>query len=248
MPSFSDEVTAMSGGDNSAIGRPETTLFMLMSVDGKISSGFSRDRDLEIDLASFEETRRGLQLYYDIEKTTDLWTICTGKTKSKIGINSTSGRIYEVRANIVIIDNLWLTEDGVNNLCRQYNTVVIFTKNKQHPAFVVRSSKLHTHYMPDFTVGKMLNTMWSIYGVKHITVQTGAETNAQFIRDRLIDNLDIVVAPIVVTGSKTPTLIGGDVRDNGPLSELSYPLGLVSCEPIGDGYIRLRYKVINSEK
>ena len=55
--------------------RPITTLFMLMSVDGKISTGETDELDFDQDLPKISGVKEGLHQYYDIEKTTDLWSL-----------------------------------------------------------------------------------------------------------------------------------------------------------------------------
>ncbi len=47
--------------------RPITTLFMLMSLDGKISTGASDSLDMDKDLPIIDGLKEGLQQYYDIE-------------------------------------------------------------------------------------------------------------------------------------------------------------------------------------
>ena len=53
--------------------RPITTLFMLMSVDGKISTGATDDLDVDRDFPKIVGVQEGLHQYYEIEQTTDLW-------------------------------------------------------------------------------------------------------------------------------------------------------------------------------
>ena len=55
--------------------RPITTLFMLMSVDGKISTGATDDLDIDKDFPKIAGVREGLHQYYEIEQTTDLWSL-----------------------------------------------------------------------------------------------------------------------------------------------------------------------------
>ena len=43
--------------------RPITTLFMLMSVDGKISSGATDDLDFDKDFPQIQGVKEGLQQY-----------------------------------------------------------------------------------------------------------------------------------------------------------------------------------------
>ncbi len=47
--------------------RPITTLFMLMSVDGKISTGATDDLDIDKDFPKIAGVREGLHQYYDIK-------------------------------------------------------------------------------------------------------------------------------------------------------------------------------------
>ena len=46
--------------------RPITTLFMLMSVDGKISTGATDDLDIDKDFPKIAGVREGLHQYYEI--------------------------------------------------------------------------------------------------------------------------------------------------------------------------------------
>ena len=67
--------------------RPITTLFMLMSVDGKISTGATDDLDVDKDFPKIMGVQEGLHQYYEIEQTTDLWSLNSGRVQEKIGIN-----------------------------------------------------------------------------------------------------------------------------------------------------------------
>ena len=68
--------------------RPITTLFMLMSVDGKISTGATDEMDVDKDFPNISGVREGLHQYYEIEQTTDLWSLNTGRVQAKMGVNT----------------------------------------------------------------------------------------------------------------------------------------------------------------
>ena len=55
--------------------KPITTLFMLMSVDGKISTGAVDELDVDREFPRINGMREGVYQYYEIEKTTDLWSL-----------------------------------------------------------------------------------------------------------------------------------------------------------------------------
>jgi len=67
--------------------RPETTLFMLISVDGKISTGSADERDVDKDYKSIAWVREGLKQYYELEKQTERYSLNTGRVMAKIGMN-----------------------------------------------------------------------------------------------------------------------------------------------------------------
>ena len=47
--------------------RPVTTLFMLESLDGKISSGSSDNLDVDKDFCRINGVKEGLHQYYELE-------------------------------------------------------------------------------------------------------------------------------------------------------------------------------------
>ena len=67
--------------------RPITTLFMLSSLDGKISTGDNDSLDFDADLPRVDGVKEGLHQYYEIEQTTDLWSLNSGRVQAKIGAN-----------------------------------------------------------------------------------------------------------------------------------------------------------------
>ena len=55
--------------------KPITTLFMLMSVDGKISTGAVDELDVDREFPRINGVKEGIYQYYEIEKTTDLFSV-----------------------------------------------------------------------------------------------------------------------------------------------------------------------------
>lgn len=95
--------------------RPITTLFMLMSVDGKISTGASDLLDEDRDFPIIEGLKEGLHQYYKIEQTTDLWSLNTGRVQAKLGVNEKAMPV-KTPVSFVLIDNSHLDEHGVLRL------------------------------------------------------------------------------------------------------------------------------------
>ena len=122
--------------------RPITTLFMIMSVDGKISPGASDELDIDKDFPEIEGLKEGLPQYYAIEQTTDLWSFNTGRVQEKIGVNE-SDFPEKTPVSFVLLDNSHLSAHGVEFFCRKSNEFVLITSNKDHPAYSVNSNNLH---------------------------------------------------------------------------------------------------------
>ena len=224
--------------------RPITTLFMLMSVDGKISPGTTDDLDFDKDLPHIPGVKEGLQQYYDIEQTTDLWSLNSGRVQAKMGVNYKE-LPAKTPVSFVLIDNHHLTENGVRYFCARSKEFVLVTSNKEHPAFKVNEQNLHIIYQDKLNLHDMLRQLKENYGCDRITIQTGGTLNGIFLREKLFDYVDIVVAPLLVGGKDTTTLIDGEsILTPEQLSELGV-LELESIQPLNGSYIRLRYKVVS---
>ena len=84
--------------------RPITTLFMLTSVDGKISTGSTDELDVDRDFPKLPGVREDLHQYYEIEQTTDLWSFNTGRVQAKMGVNEQEIREMKEETGLTILD------------------------------------------------------------------------------------------------------------------------------------------------
>lgn len=224
--------------------RPVTTLFMLMSVDGKISPGATDDLDFDKDLPHIPGVKEGLQQYYDIEQTTDLWSLNSGRVQAKMGVNEKE-LPAKTPVSFVLIDGYHLTENGVRYFCARSKEFVLVTTNKGHPAFRVEEPNLHIIYQNKLDLHDMLHQLKEKYSCERITIQTGGTLNGMFLREKLFDYVDIVVAPLLVGGKDTTTLIDGEsILTLEKLRELGV-LELESAKPLDGSYVRLRYRVLS---
>ena len=224
--------------------RPVTTLFMLMSVDGKISTGASDDLDVDKDFPQIAGVREGLHQYYEIEQTTDLWTLNSGRVQAKIGVN-TKEMPNKTPVSFAIIDSRHLNGDGVRYLCALSKELVLITSNREHPAFSVEENNIHIIYQEKLSAKDALARLKSEYGCERLTIQTGGTLNGLFLREKLFDYVDIVVAPVLIGGKDTATLIDGrSLLSKQELSEVG-ALKLRECVVLENSYLRLRYQVIS---
>lgn len=224
--------------------RPITTLFMLMSVDGKISTGATDAFDVDKDFPKIMGVQEGLYQYYEIEQSTDLWSLNSGRVQEKMGVN-TKEMPSKLPVSFVLIDNHHLTEHGIRYFCSLSKDFVLITSNADHPAFQVKEDNLHIIYQRELSLTEALEKLKSDYDCQRITIQSGGTLNGLFLREKLFDYIDIVVAPVLIGGKDTSTLIDGkSLRFEDELSQLGV-LKLLECAVLEDSYLRLRYQVIS---
>lgn len=223
---------------------PIVTLFMLMSVDGKISTGASDNLDVDKDFPKIAGVREGLHQYYEIEQTTDLWSLNSGRVQEKLGVNMKE-MPNKTPVSFVVIDNSHLNEHGIRYFCALSKEFVLITSNTGHPAFQVDEDNLHIICQSELSLKDALAKLKSDFGCQRITIQSGGTLNGLFLREKLFDYIDIVVAPILIGGKDTSTLIDGNsLRSESELSGLGI-LKLQECKVLEDSYLRLRYKVLH---
>lgn len=224
--------------------RPITTLFMLMSVDGKISTGATDDLDVDRDFPKIRGVQEGLHQYYEIEQTTDLWSLNSGRVQKKMGVNWKE-MPNKSPISFVIIDNNHMTKHGIRYFCARSKEFVLVTSNVDHPAFQVNEDNLHIICQSKLSLPDALAKLKSEYGCQKITIQSGGTLNGLFLREKLFDYIDIVIAPILIGGKDTSTLIDGkSLLSESELSQLGV-LKLQECMVLDNSYLRLRYQVIH---
>lgn len=228
--------------------RPITTLFMLESLDGKISSGSSDNLDADKDFCRIAGVKEGLHQYYELEQETDYFSLNTGRVMAKIGVNDR--REYHEKLEVVtfvIIDNKpHLNENGIDYLCHWVGKLLLVTTNKNHVAYSLKDKydNLEILYYETLDLKKLLEDLYIKYNADKLTIQSGGTLNGMFVRDKLIDFVNIVIAPIIVGGKDVATLVDGEsIKDEKELNKLM-PLQLLECNKLEDSYIQLKYKVI----
>lgn len=223
--------------------RPVTTLYMLMSLDGKISTGSTDELDFDRDFPKIKGLKEGLRQYYEIEQTTDLWSFNTGRVQAKVGVN-TKEMPEKTPVSFVLLDNHHLNAHGVEYFCARSKQFVLITTNRNHPAFDVKEENLHIICHEKLSLSDALTVLKERYGCQRLTIQSGGTVNALFLRENLIDYVDVIVAPVLIGGKDTATLIDGpSLKTQNELAQLGV-LRLIEAETLQNSYVRLRYQVM----
>ncbi len=227
--------------------KPITTLFMLESLDGKISSGNSDNLDADKDWCRINGVKEGLHQYYEIEATTDFYSLNTGRVMSKIGVNERTEYHDKVDCRFIVIDNKpHLNEKGIDYICHWVDRLILVTTNKNHVAYSLQEKydNLDILFYDSLNLSTLLSDMAEKYNAEAITIQSGGTLNGKFLRENLIDYVNVVIAPLLVGGKDTSTLIDGEaITSSEDLNKLK-ALQLIECNQLENSYIQLKYKVI----
>ena len=113
-----------------------------------------------------------------------------------------------------------------------------------HPAFSVRAENLHILLQKELALTDALTQLKEQFSCERLTIQSGGTVNELFLREKLFDFVDVVVAPVLIGGKDTATLIDGrSLQAKDELDKLGV-LRLMDAAPLQDSYLRLRYQVI----
>ena len=226
--------------------RPITTLFMLESLDGKISSGNTDELDADKDWCKINGVKEGLHQYYEIEATTDNFSLNTGRVMAKIGVNDKKIYHSKVDVNFVIIDNKpHLNENGIDYICNWVEKLILVTTNKNHIAYSLKNkyANLDILYYEELDLNRLLEDLSNKYKAERLTIQSGGNLNELFLRNNLLDYVNIVIAPLLVGGKDVSTLIDGEAISSPKELDKLKALELIECKQLDDSYVQLKYKV-----
>lgn len=224
--------------------RPYNTLFLLSSLDGRISTGIGNNMDFDKDLPGVV---KGLGAYYEAEKSTDYWSMISGSVAMKLGADEGCFIKNFHECGHVLTDCYDLTERAIEHIAKGCKELILVT-DITHRCY---SRKVVTENMLVVCVSDMRNArdvMESLYacGVKSMTVQTGGRINSNLLRARVIDRVDLFIAPVIVGGVGVPTVADGRaISDVTRLSSLT-ALNLLSVKSYDGGLLRATYEVRGS--
>jgi len=122
--------------------------------------------------------------------------------------------------------------------------LVIITTNKNHIGKDIIKNNFEVIYIQSLNkLGSVFSYLKTEYDCREITIQTGGTLNQIMLKLGLIDNIQFVVAPILVGGKDVSTSFDGDDQTMEELKNAT--LTLKSVEQLKNNYLQLRYKVNN---
>lgn len=235
--------------NNARQNRPITTLFMIASVDGKISTGDNDSLDVDKDFKRIIGVKEGLHQYYDLEKKTDRVSFNSGKVQAKVGVNQRTWDKERDDVSFVAVDNkTHLNKNGTEYFAKRSDHFYLITTNKNHPAFSLQERYPTMHilfYENKIDFIDVFRRFQEEFGIERVTIQTGGTLNAELLRLGLIDKISFVFAPCLIGGKNTQSLIGGESLHTEEDLQKIKALKLVKCEVLENSYLHVQYEVMN---
>lgn len=222
---------------------------MIESLDGKISTGDVDELDVDKDFKRIVGVKEGLPQYYELEKKTDWVSFNSGKVQAKVGVNQrTWGKEPDDICFAVLDNKPHLTKQGAEYFAKRSAHFYLITTNKNHPGFELQAQypTMHTLlYKENIDLVDVFRRFKEEFKIEKVTIQTGGSLNAEFLRLGLIDKVSIVIAPCLIGGQNTPTLIDGESLHTQEDLEKVRALKLTKCDVLENSYLHVQYEVLN---
>ena len=119
----------------------------------------------------------------------------------------------------------------------------ITTKNHIAYPLTDKYDNLDILYYEELDLTRLLEDLSSKYNAERVTIQSGGTLNGLFLRNNLIDYVNIVIAPLLVGGKDVSTLIDGEAISNSEELNKLKALELIECNQLDNSYVQLKYKV-----
>lgn len=218
--------------------RPYCTLFMSQSLDGKISTGVGTNMDFDKDIPTLIS---GMEEYYEAEQHTDKWSMLSGATCVKLGANEGKFAKTPHKCKHVVIDSHKLTQSGINHIADNCQFMVLITDNTYPDRIADRDNLAIVNMVVGYSFATCLSVLYERFDIQRLTVQTGGTLNAKLLRNGLIDEVYVFIAPIIIGGKDTPTIADGESFNNPAQLRYASKLELKSVQTHASGFLSLRY-------
>jgi 2,5-diamino-6-(ribosylamino)-4(3H)-pyrimidinone 5'-phosphate reductase len=229
--------------------RAETTMCLVISLDGKITTGSTDNLDSDLDWKRIVGVKEGFSQYYKVEQSLGPNYLNSGRVLEKVGFNDKKEAPQKEPLKFVVVDRKpHLNENGINYLCNWLEKLFIVTNNPKHIGFELKSRHKNlelVYYETEIDFADLLMKLKKTYKIDKITIESGGTLNSVFFRNGLVDHVNIVVAPLIVGGKDTSSLVDGFSLTDQSQLHLLKALKLRECKKLEDSYLLLEYDVIN---
>jgi riboflavin biosynthesis pyrimidine reductase len=215
--------------------RPETTLLLSLSVDGRITSHDSDAFDPDKTWKTQPGIRAILQQFYNFSQS-GATVMTTGVFMNNLGVNTRQNSPQPEDLNLIVLDpDADLTPSGITYLARNVHHLFLVCL-KSHPALTHLPLSCTPLSFPNEIDLNQVFTSLKKHQVKQLLIHSIAPLNADLLDAGLIDHLSIIISPLLVGGHGTPALQDADILAVRPLT-------LTGTQVFSQNFVNLRYDV-----
>ena len=198
--------------------RPYVICHMLQSIDGKIAGGFFREKqtlELAKIYSNISKDYNGDAIIYGTTTAQEMFS--SSKTAPVLNQNPIQKIDYICKGDknkwLVVIDpqgQISFDQSVYQNpRLKDKNLIVILTENISSQ-YLETLKSLNIFYLftgkEEIDLRLALEKLYDLFSIKKLLLQGGGITNTYFIKEDLIDELSLVVSPVVSGEEKQPNI------------------------------------------
>lgn len=220
--------------------KPEITLVLATSVDGRLTGSDSHDLDRDKQWKHKEGVRGYLQQAFELSSEQGVYNLVAGRSIAQTGINYRTNKPVRENIRLVVLDHHRdLSPQGINYLASCVKSLIVICGVAHPITKITRKPKnLSLIVQPRFNRQDTVRAL-AKHKVKKITIQSAGKLNAGWINDGMVDQITVILYPLLIGTSGTPSLESEELS-------IVKPLRLIETKTFNFNYIALTYQVINS--
>ena len=208
--------------------RPKVIINAAMSVDGKIALVGGK----RIKISDEDDFKRVHEMRASVDAIlVGINTIL--KDDPKLTVKEKYVKNAKNPVRVVLDSKLRIPQNArvLNNMAKTIIATTEDAKHKELNAEIIRCGK------DKVDLKCLLSELWK-RGIKNVMVEGGGTVISSFLRERLVDELNVFVGPLVI-GGDAPSLVEGiGAMEENEVIRLKF----LECKPLGSGVL-LRYGV-----
>lgn len=218
--------------------RPETTLLLNLSVDGRLTSHDSDTYDPDKTWKHHPQIASILQQFYEFNQP-QMVALTTGVIMKNLGVNQASAPITPSPFSLVVLDpDKDLTPKGIHYLTQNVKRLYYVSLNHQSISPQPKNF-LPIYYDQTIDLNHLFQKLYQTHRVNKLFIQSIAPLNASLFDANLIDHLSVIISPLLVGDRGIPPLFRSP-------QFITRRLKLIATQKFSQNYINLRYDVVTT--
>jgi riboflavin biosynthesis pyrimidine reductase len=222
--------------NNSA--RPEITVFIAASADGRLISQDSNEFDANKSWKRLPAVQGIISQFFDFSNEPDVFNVCSSDYLLRMGINNQNFVPKKSNLRLLVLDfERQISHFGLVKLAGSVDSLIVVQPEGKPGSIFPANCRILTTAIP-YDLAGIAGQLKSRYHVKKLTVQSAGTMNSEWLQSGIVDHLTVLIYPLLIGNNGTPALIH-------PEPFLVRPLKLVRIDRFDNNYVSLQYDISN---